>query len=100
MWRIIWFTIGSSWKENFKSAAVKFLKKTNLHRLLEFAFFWWPAIVFAVVHIAELTFEKYYQMLKQYAAITSNKSFLGFEIVQKMRLDECLKYLIAAQNME
>ena len=38
-------------------------------------------------------------MLKQYAARTSNTNFLGFEIMQKMRLDECLKYLIAAQNM-
>ena len=48
-----------------KGAAVKFLNKSNFHRLLEFAFFWWPAIGFTAIHIAELIFEKYHQMLKQ-----------------------------------
>lgn len=61
-----------------KSAAVKFINKPNMHRLLEFAFFWWPSIVFAVIHISELIFETYHQILKQYAARTINKRFLGF----------------------
>lgn len=46
-----------------KDAAVKFNNEPNLHRLVEFVFFWWHSIEFSVVYIAELIFEKYHQLL-------------------------------------
>lgn len=64
--------------EECKSAAIKFVNKPNLHRLLEFSFFLVAMYWFSVIHIAELIFEKYHQLLKQYALRTNNKRFLGF----------------------
>ena len=83
----------------FEDAAVSMLNRPNLHRMFEFAVFFFPALGFSL-HTGELVFEKYHQLVKQYALRTKHPDHMGFEIMQKIRQDEVIKRLHSSEGMD